>query len=229
MFGSCALSTTTSTLRRSSEGCSSAPAVPWTQCTGQMPGGSMPSHLPGSTSTPTNEPWSGGCQSRVATTKSKRSAIALIGPAISSPLLDRQRAAGREVVLEVDDQEGVHRASYIRSAMSPDRTTTRRPRRAAARARRRRSQLKAPGGVAAAVLIPLYVDRRRAARGLHEAEPDLRRHAGEISFPGGRRDEGEELRDDGAARGARRRSGSRRTRSRSSARCRRPARSSPTT
>ena len=66
-------------------GAARRPACPGRSATGQMPGGSMPSHFSGSTSTPANEPWSGGCQSRVATTRSKRSAIALIGPAISSP------------------------------------------------------------------------------------------------------------------------------------------------
>jgi 8-oxo-dGTP pyrophosphatase MutT (NUDIX family) len=47
-----------------------------------------------------------------------------------------------------------------------------------------------PGAKQAAVLVPLYVD---AAGELHavftERRADLRRHAGEISFPGGRRDD----------------------------------------
>jgi 8-oxo-dGTP pyrophosphatase MutT (NUDIX family) len=50
------------------------------------------------------------------------------------------------------------------------------------------------GGKDAAVLVPLYEDG-----GLHAVftrrRHDLRRHAGEISFPGGRRDEGEALLD----------------------------------
>jgi 8-oxo-dGTP pyrophosphatase MutT (NUDIX family) len=48
------------------------------------------------------------------------------------------------------------------------------------------------GRTEAAVLVPLYV----AADDLHvvftERREDLRRHPGEISFPGGRRDEGED-------------------------------------
>jgi 8-oxo-dGTP pyrophosphatase MutT (NUDIX family) len=52
------------------------------------------------------------------------------------------------------------------------------------------------GGKDAAVLVPLYAD---AAGDLHAVftrrRHDLRRHAGEISFPGGRRDEGEALLD----------------------------------
>jgi 8-oxo-dGTP pyrophosphatase MutT (NUDIX family) len=47
------------------------------------------------------------------------------------------------------------------------------------------------GRIDAAVLVPLYV----AAGELHavftERRADLRRHAGEVSFPGGRQDEGE--------------------------------------
>ena len=50
------------------------------------------------------------------------------------------------------------------------------------------------GGVESAVLVPLY----EAADGVHAVftrrRDNLRRHAGEISFPGGRRDRGETLR-----------------------------------
>ena len=50
------------------------------------------------------------------------------------------------------------------------------------------------GRTDSAVLAPLYVD---AAGELHAVftrrRHDLSRHAGEISFPGGRRDEGETL------------------------------------
>lgn len=46
----------------------------------------------------------------------------------------------------------------------------------------------------AAVLVPLYDDPRRGLVAvLTERRADLRRHAGEISFPGGRRDPGESL------------------------------------
>lgn len=54
--------------------------------------------------------------------------------------------------------------------------------------------MKAPGGVTAAVLIPLYLDEGRLGAIFTKRGPELRRHAGEISFPGGRRDEDEELR-----------------------------------
>jgi 8-oxo-dGTP pyrophosphatase MutT (NUDIX family) len=53
----------------------------------------------------------------------------------------------------------------------------------------------APGGrTEAAVLVPLYLDAGELHAVFTKRRPDLRRHAGEISFPGGRPDfEGEEL------------------------------------
>jgi 8-oxo-dGTP pyrophosphatase MutT (NUDIX family) len=53
--------------------------------------------------------------------------------------------------------------------------------------------LKAPGGVVAAVLVPLYLSDGDLHAVFTKRNADLRRHAGEISFPGGRRDEGEAL------------------------------------
>src|SRR4051794_13976627 len=66
---------TASTGVGSSAWCSSAPGVPATQCTGHGPPWSA------------NEPWSGGCQSRVATTRSYSPdpARSLMRPAIASP------------------------------------------------------------------------------------------------------------------------------------------------
>src|SRR5918998_5021790 len=72
----------TSTSSRSSAGWSSAPGVPATQCGGHGPPCAA------------NEPWSGGCQSRVATTRSysperaspsMRSAIASPSRTASAP------------------------------------------------------------------------------------------------------------------------------------------------
>jgi len=54
--------------------------------------------------------------------------------------------------------------------------------------------LKAPGGVVAAVLIPVYISEDKLHAVFTRRNADLRRHAGEISFPGGRRDDHEELR-----------------------------------
>jgi 8-oxo-dGTP pyrophosphatase MutT (NUDIX family) len=54
----------------------------------------------------------------------------------------------------------------------------------------------APGETEAAVLVPLFGHPSRPGLVFTERRADLRRHAGEISFPGGRRDHhtGEELR-----------------------------------
>lgn len=51
--------------------------------------------------------------------------------------------------------------------------------------------MSASGGVDAAVLVPLYGWPGRPGLVFTERRHDLRRHAGEISFPGGRLDEGE--------------------------------------
>ena len=50
----------------------------------------------------------------------------------------------------------------------------------------------APGTKDAAVLVPLHGHPLTAV--FTERRADLRRHAGEVSFPGGRQDEGEDLR-----------------------------------
>jgi 8-oxo-dGTP pyrophosphatase MutT (NUDIX family) len=57
------------------------------------------------------------------------------------------------------------------------------------------AELDAPGTKDAAVLIPLYPKGEELVAVFTERRGDLRRHAGEISFPGGRQDEpGEDLR-----------------------------------
>jgi 8-oxo-dGTP pyrophosphatase MutT (NUDIX family) len=55
--------------------------------------------------------------------------------------------------------------------------------------------LRPPIGVQAAVLIPLYPDGGRLVAVFTKRTEGMRRHAGEISFPGGRREEGEALLD----------------------------------
>jgi 8-oxo-dGTP pyrophosphatase MutT (NUDIX family) len=57
------------------------------------------------------------------------------------------------------------------------------------------AEMDAPGTKDAAVLIPLYPEGDDLVAVFTERRSDLRRHAGEISFPGGRQDEpGEDLR-----------------------------------
>jgi 8-oxo-dGTP pyrophosphatase MutT (NUDIX family) len=54
-------------------------------------------------------------------------------------------------------------------------------------------RLDAPGSTDAAVLIPLYLDGGELVAIFTERRADLKKHAGEISFPGGRQDAGESL------------------------------------
>ena len=54
-------------------------------------------------------------------------------------------------------------------------------------------RLDAPGSTDAAVLVPLYLDGPDLVAVFTERRADLKRHAGEISFPGGRQDAGESL------------------------------------
>ncbi len=56
------------------------------------------------------------------------------------------------------------------------------------------AEMRVHGRTDAAVLVPLYDDPERGLVAvLTERRHDMRKHAGEISFPGGRRDEGESL------------------------------------
>jgi 8-oxo-dGTP pyrophosphatase MutT (NUDIX family) len=54
------------------------------------------------------------------------------------------------------------------------------------------AEMDAPGSTDAAVLVPLYPGPEGPIAVLTERRGDLRRHAGEISFPGGRQDEPDE-------------------------------------
>ena len=86
--------------------------------------------------------------------------------------------------------------------------------------------LDAPGKTDAAVLIPLYERDGELVAVFTERRHDLSKHAGEISFPGGRQDEpDEDLRTDRAAREPRGDRPAARTRSSWWARCRPWARS----
>jgi 8-oxo-dGTP pyrophosphatase MutT (NUDIX family) len=54
------------------------------------------------------------------------------------------------------------------------------------------AELDAPGSTDAAVLVPLYLEGDELVGVFTERRADLSRHAGEISFPGGRQDEPDE-------------------------------------
>jgi 8-oxo-dGTP pyrophosphatase MutT (NUDIX family) len=57
------------------------------------------------------------------------------------------------------------------------------------------AELEAHGRTEAAVLVPMHGWPERPGLVFTERRSDLKRHAGEISFPGGQRDEGEDLLD----------------------------------
>jgi 8-oxo-dGTP pyrophosphatase MutT (NUDIX family) len=57
------------------------------------------------------------------------------------------------------------------------------------------AELEAHGRTEAAVLVPMHGWPEHPGLVFTERRSDLKRHAGEISFPGGRRDEGEDLLD----------------------------------
>ena len=54
------------------------------------------------------------------------------------------------------------------------------------------AEMDAPGRTDAAVLVPLYLDSEELHAVFTKRRDDLRRHAGEISFPGGRQDHPDE-------------------------------------
>jgi 8-oxo-dGTP pyrophosphatase MutT (NUDIX family) len=57
---------------------------------------------------------------------------------------------------------------------------------------REAAEMKAPGTTEAAVLLPMFGHPRQPGLVFTERRADLRRHAGEISFPGGRQDHPDE-------------------------------------
>jgi 8-oxo-dGTP pyrophosphatase MutT (NUDIX family) len=65
--------------------------------------------------------------------------------------------------------------------------------RAALLSAERAASIEAHGRIEAAVLVPLFGNSERAGLVFTQRREDLRRHAGEISFPGGRREGAEEL------------------------------------
>ena len=99
---------------------------------------------------------------------------------------DREGAAGAEVVLDIDDDQRLHRAKY-RPGMGSIRDDLRGVLLPAEEA----LSLEVGGATNAAVLVPLYLENGELHAVLTRRHSDLRRHAGEISFPGGRAEPGE--------------------------------------
>jgi 8-oxo-dGTP pyrophosphatase MutT (NUDIX family) len=101
-----------------------------------------------------------------------------------------QRSPGAEIVLQVDCDQTLHTREYSQ-LVDTDAGSIGKELRQVLLAADEAVQLDVRGRTDAAVLVPLYVQ----AGGLHAVftrrRDDLRRHPGEISFPGGRYDEGE--------------------------------------
>ena len=145
---------------RSSDGCSSAPGVPCTQWGGQIPGGSIPSHFAGihldagERAVVGRMPVAG----RHHEVEPVRDRVQRRADLVAA--LHGQRPAGREVVLEVDDQQRVH-APYIRNAVPDSNDYATPPGRAAARPGRDR-----------------HDERARVSEGGGARSPSTRRAAG---------------------------------------------------
>src|SRR3954468_3263813 len=139
-----------------------------------------------------NDPWSGGCQSRVATTSSKRpsEASSFRRPVISSPAPTPSAPPGVKSFWKSTMTSASATASDNRPAMpTPDRL------RELLLTPEEAAEMDSKGGQNdAAVLVPLYVKNGDLHAVFTKRRDDLRKHAGEISFPGGRPDfEGEDL------------------------------------
>jgi len=98
----------------------------------------------------------------------------------------REGAAGTEVVLDIDHDQRLHLAKY-----SPDMGSIRDDLRGVLLSAEDAIGLDVGGGTNAAVLVPLYLEDGELHAVLTRRQSDLRRHPGEISFPGGRAEPGE--------------------------------------
>ncbi len=103
---------------------------------------------------------------------------------------NRKRASGTEVVLEVDNDESHHHPEYSQK-MASRLSTLRDELSRVLLSPEQAIALDVRGHKDAAVLVPLYVEDDELHTVFTRRREDLRRHPGEISFPGGRYDEGE--------------------------------------
>jgi 8-oxo-dGTP pyrophosphatase MutT (NUDIX family) len=103
---------------------------------------------------------------------------------------NRERTAGAEVILDVDDDQAFHTPEYSQK-MAIRLSTLREELGRVLLSPEQAIALDVSGHKDAAVLVPLYVEHDELHAVFTRRREDLRRHPGEISFPGGRFDEGE--------------------------------------
>src|SRR5207248_5741578 len=102
----------------------------------------------------------------------------------------RKRPPGAEVVLDVDHDQALHPGKYS-PGISPQTGTIRRQLSRVLLTPEDAMRMEVHGRTDAAVQVPLYLDGEHLHAVFTKRREDLRRHPGEISFPGGRRDEDE--------------------------------------
>ncbi len=138
----------------------------------------------------TNEPWSGECQSRVATTRGASRASRLSTSITASPSATASAPPGQKsfwtstTISASTSREYSHVMLRSRESLSEDLKRVLLSPEAAV-------QLDVHGRTDAAVLVPLYVTDGVLHAVFTRRREDLRRHPGEISFPGGRYEDGE--------------------------------------
>lgn len=103
---------------------------------------------------------------------------------------NRQRASGAEIVLHVHDDQSLHGREYSQ-AMPVSREALREELSRVLLDVEDAMAIEVRGATEAAVLVPLYLEGDDLHAVFTRRREDLRRHAGEISFPGGRYDPGE--------------------------------------
>jgi 8-oxo-dGTP pyrophosphatase MutT (NUDIX family) len=101
-----------------------------------------------------------------------------------------ERASAAKVVLNVDDDQGLHNSKYSQ-VMAPLTESIRDDLRRVLLSPEEAISLEVHGRTDAGVLVPLYIEGGELHAVFTRRREDLRRHPGEISFPGGRYDEGE--------------------------------------